>query len=231
MASKSERRESARQKAADRAANQRSDQRRRRVLLGAAITVTLAVGATIGGFAIAGQNHADASRANQVTGKEVTTAPPWAAPTDPSARARAAGLEVAGMEGTALHTHQHLSITIDGVPVTVPANIGVDTQSGGMSALHTHDTAGIIHVESAKAESFVLGQLFTEWGVALEDRQVGGYVNGRDGTVVRVFVNNEQTSTPLPKLRLEDRDDIAIVITTDGATPTAPAPFDWAAAE
>ncbi|WP_412874985.1 hypothetical protein [Curtobacterium flaccumfaciens] len=164
------------------------------------------------------------------TASGTSAAPPWPAPADAAARANAAGLEVAGMEGAALHTHQHLSVSVDGKPVAVPANIGVDVQQGGMSALHTHDTSGIVHVESAEVQPFTLGQLFTEWGVALRARQVGGYVDGRDGREIAVFVDGEQTSTPLPRLRLEDQQDIAIVITRGVGTPIAPAPFDWSTA-
>ncbi|ROQ04966.1 MULTISPECIES: PepSY domain-containing protein [unclassified Curtobacterium] len=225
MAAKSDRRERAGTKAADRASIQRRARGRRRVLLAAAVVVVVAVGTALVASTITRGDHVSATPE-----RATTAAPPWPAPSDPSARAQAAGLKVAGMEGTALHIHPHLSISVDGKPVTVPANIGIDVQRGGMSALHTHDTSGILHVESAKIEPFMLGQLFTEWGVALHDRQVGGYVDGERNDRVTVFVDGKRTSTPLPTIRLQDHQDIAIVITTAGTTPTAPAPFDWSAA-
>lgn len=157
-----------------------------------------------------------------------SAAPPWPAPTDPQARARAAGLTVARMEGSALHIHQHLSVTVDGQSVSVPAGLGVDSDAGSMSALHTHDTSGVIHVESPEVRRFTLGQLFTEWGVKLGPHQVAGFRDGEDARHVAVFVNGEPTTTPLPELRLQNRQDIAIVVTSGATTPAAPAPFDWA---
>ncbi|WIB61690.1 hypothetical protein DEJ13_07630 [Curtobacterium sp. MCLR17_007] len=224
MATRTDRREPARQKAADRREAQQRIRTRRLWLVGAAVVVVLA--------AVTAVTVTSLTRGDDTarTASGTSAAPPWPAPADAAARANAAGLEVAGMEGAALHTHQHLSVSVDGKPVAVPANIGVDVQQGGMSALHTHDTSGIVHVESAEVQPFTLGQLFTEWGVALRARQVGGYVDGRDGQEIAVFVDGEQTSTPLPRLRLEDQQDIAIVITRGVGTPIAPAPFDWSTA-
>jgi hypothetical protein len=48
----------------------------------------------------------------------------------------------------------------------MPANIGVEPITGAMSALHTHETDGTIHIEAdTKGELFTQGQLFTQWGV------------------------------------------------------------------
>jgi hypothetical protein len=224
MATKTDRREEARRKAADRRAEQQRSRTRRWWLLGAAVVIVLAAVTTITVTALTRGND------TAPTASGVTAAPPWPAPADAAARAKAAGLEVAGMEGAALHTHQHLSVSVDAKPVAVPANIGVDVQRGGMSALHTHDTSGIVHVESAKVQPFTLGQLFTEWNVTLRDGQVGGYVDGRNDRHVAVFVNGTRTTTPLPDLELQDQQDIAIVITRGSGTPIAPAPFDWSTA-
>ncbi|MFF0051684.1 hypothetical protein [Streptomyces sp. NPDC005498] len=51
-----------------------------------------------------------------------TTLPPWPAPADGSAGAKAAGLKVSAMEGTVNHFHSHLDVIVDGNPrdVTVP---------------------------------------------------------------------------------------------------------------
>lgn len=222
MATKTDRREQARQKAADRRAEQQRSRTRRMWLVGSAVVIVLTVVTTI---TVTALNHGDDTAP---TASGVTSAPPWPAPADAAARAKAAGLKVAGMEGAALHTHQHLSVSVDGTPVAVPANIGV--QQGGMSALHTHDTSGIVHVESAKVQPFTLGQLFTEWNVAVRDGQVGGYVDGKNGRHVAVFVNGTRSSTPLPDLKLQDQQDIAIVITRGAGTPIAPTPFDWSTA-
>src|SRR2546426_10179788 len=64
-----------------------------------------------------------------------------------------------GMHGGGMfHIHPVLRITINGQPVTIPANIGIDSalwndhsldadgMMSGMAPLHTHDTSGTIHV-------------------------------------------------------------------------------------
>jgi len=223
MSAKIDRRDAARAKAAERAA---ADRRRRTRRLWIVIASSVAAVAIITVIALVTitRPHTDARP------KAVTSAPPWPAPTDPAAHAEAAGLQVAQMEGAALHTHQHLTVSVDGNPVTVPANLGVDP-AGAMSALHTHDTSGIVHVESPKVATFTLGQLFTEWGVALGTDRVGGYVDGQNGRHVAVFIDGKRTTTAFPKVHLQDQQDIAVVITRGSTEPAAPAPFDWTDAE
>jgi hypothetical protein len=82
-------------------------------------------------------------------------------------RIKAAGLPVLSMEGSAEHFHAHLDVFVDGKPVVVPAYIGfsfaVTGQPNGISALHTHDESGIIHIEAPVAgDTYTLGQLLTE---------------------------------------------------------------------
>src|SRR6266545_856835 len=77
-----------------------------------------------------------------------TSAPPWPAPANPAELVAAAGLPMLGEEGSALHIHTHLDVIVDGKPVTVPAQIGIDESTQKISPLHTHDTTGIIHIES-----------------------------------------------------------------------------------
>ena len=67
-----------------------------------------------------------------------------------AARIKAAGLDVLNSEGAAEHFHAHLDIFVKGKAMIVPADIGFEfTAAGkptGISALHTHDESGIIHV-------------------------------------------------------------------------------------
>src|SRR6266516_4942863 len=97
-----------------------------------------------------------------------TTNPPWSAPADATAAVAAAGLPMLGEEGTALHIHAHLDVIVNGNPVQAPADIGVDDARQKISPLHSHDTTGVIHIESPnKTDAFTLGQFFTEWDGSL----------------------------------------------------------------
>jgi hypothetical protein len=96
--------------------------------------------------------------------------------------------------GTAEHYHPRLRVIVRGREVAVPGNIGVEPTTGAMSALHTHEPDGTLHVEADQAgEVLTLGQLFVQWGVTLTATQIGGVRVGdgqqvtltSDGTVVR----------------------------------------------
>src|SRR3569833_1291032 len=90
-------------------------------------------------------------------------------------RLAALHLHALGQEGTAEHIHAHLDLYVKGKRVQVPASIGIDYQAQFITELHTHDTTGIIHIESPKVTTFDLGQFFGEWGVKLSTRCVGPY--------------------------------------------------------
>lgn len=143
--------------------------------------------------------------------RDDTSLPPWPAPGDVPARVSAAGLDLGPM-GTAEHYHPHLTITIDGQPVPVPPNIGVDPNTGAMSAVHTHEGDGTIHIEAhAVGETFTLGQLFTQWGVALTPNQVGGVTADGDEKVT-VTSNGTPVAGDPADLRLEPDQQIELVL-------------------
>jgi len=100
--------------------------------------------------------------------------------------------------GMAEHYHPELAIVVDGQSIDVPAGIGVDPQTGRMSAVHTHTPDGVIHIEAAHpGQEFTLGQLFTEWNVKLGPSQLGSLIAHRGTIVVTV---NGATWTGNPAL-------------------------------
>src|SRR5262245_14575940 len=88
---------------------------------------------------------------------EGRTVPSAAAPNDPFLFA-----PVDPSAPLALHLHPHLTILVNGSPVTVPAGIGI--KAAGDLPLHTHDASGTIHVESPGARTFTLADFFAVWG-------------------------------------------------------------------
>jgi hypothetical protein len=93
----------------------------------------------------------------------------------------------AGGEQVAFHIHAHLAVFVNGRRRTIPYGIGVvpplrleATTDGPFVAdgaafywLHTHDTSGVIHVESPVLRSYTLGEFFDIWGEPLGKTQVG----------------------------------------------------------
>lgn len=140
-----------------------------------------------------------------------TGLPPWPAPADVPARVAAAGLDLGPM-GTAEHYHPHLRIIVDGAEVPVAPNIGVDPATGAMSAVHTHEGDGTIHIEAdTEGEVFTLGQLFVQWGVKLTARQIGG-VRAEPGTTVEVMSNGEVVSGDPMDLPLAPEQEIVLSV-------------------
>jgi hypothetical protein len=96
-----------------------------------------------------------------------------------------------------MHIHPILSVYIDGKPVTIPANIGIDPNlykthkldAYGMKMpdmpsmpvmypTHTHDTSGKIHVESNEKRDYTLGDFLDVWGMDFSGKTVKMTVNG-----------------------------------------------------
>src|SRR5215475_9952549 len=143
---------------------QRARQTRLRILAGAAAlaAVALVVVAVIA-----------------FTGGRTTAQGVRAAPTG----ATVDGIACQTSEQVAYHIHDHLTIYASGVRQVVPAGIGIPGPQqvvngfveGGKCLywLHTHDTTGIIHVESPVRRVYTLGQFFDVWGQPLSGTQVG----------------------------------------------------------
>jgi len=154
----------------------------------------------------------------------------WTRPADQAAQVHRAGLDLLAAENLTLHYHAHLDIVLDGraVPVPVPARLGISVTdaAGNIAALHTHDTSGVLHVESPTNAQFTLGQLFTEWDLRLGPGQIGSY-RDQPGTRVQVYVNGRPFTANPTRLVLQPHQEIAVVISSTAATP-APAPSSYA---
>jgi hypothetical protein len=157
-----------------------------------------------------------------------------------------AGLKPQPKEFLAVHVHAHLDVFVDGTRVTVPAGIGIQISDpavrsmalpdgsmsyGGIalcndpciSPLHTHDTSGILHTETATARSNTLGEFFTEWGVTLDRTCVATYCS--PATNIAIFVDGAPVTTDPRAIELTDHREIAIVIGTPPAQIPATADF------
>jgi len=194
--------------AAARAAEKRRE--RRRWIITFAVTGVLVVLIAGGVFWTLRGRHAAQAAAAAGTG-----APPWARPADTAARAKAAGLAVTTMEGTAVHFHTHLDVLVDGKPVTVPADLGI-AGTGALAELHTHDTTGVLHVEApAKGKEYTLGQLFQEWHVRLTATAIGGLRDG-GGRTLTAYVDGKKTPGDPARIALAPHREIALVFGRPG---------------
>jgi hypothetical protein len=144
-------------------------------------------------------------------------------------RARLAllGLPALAQEGTVLHIHQHLDVLVNGRRVTVPAGIGIDVRGRFISPIHTHDSTGIVHVESPVVRGFTLGEYFGVWGVRLSSRCLGGYCAG-NGKTLRAYVDGRLQQGDPRRIPLTSHEEIALVFgAAHGRQPLIPRTYDF----
>jgi hypothetical protein len=202
------------------------------------VHATGALAAVVALVALVGAGCSSSSKATAPPTSQATpNAIVWPAPPDPMARARAAGLVPETAERLTYHVHSHLDVFVNGQKVTVPAGLGIDITNPAVhefpdypkgsgatgygdidppcataciSPLHTHDVTGIIHTESATVKLNQLGQLFTEWGVKLDQNCVNTYCKPKTNIVF--YVNGKQYAGNPTTIPLSNMKEIALVI-------------------
>jgi len=146
------------------------------------------------------------------------TPPPWTNNTD-QLPARLAQLDLPPLNDTVpeLHHHVQLYIFVDGQPVEVPMNVGLSNQAA--SPLHTHDTTGLVHIESGDPNFFpVLGQFMDVWGPYFTDSCLGSECSQGDKKL-RVYVNGQEYTGNPTLIPLTDLSTIAITFGTQAQLP------------
>jgi hypothetical protein len=231
---KAERKEQARRERIELERRIASRKRGRRRALIVGVVVIAIVGGVIVALSQGNGSGADGSASPSVTVQLpdpaklpgiLRTAPPWPDNID-QANARMAKMsELSPLPqlGAVLHHHANLLIYVDGQQFPVAAGIGYNPDSNVYSPLHTHDTSGVVHIESADPTfQPVLGQFFDVWGVyltkdCLGDKCAAGhstlhaYVNGKEWTsdptqiplndqlvIVLAFGSADQVPNPVP---------------------------------
>jgi len=107
---------------------------------------------------------------------------------------------------TVYHIHPTLAISLNGVPYTIPANVGI--KAGCMNSLHMHDSTGLLHVESPEKRDFTLGDFFAVWDQPFSSTQILDQTVD-DTHVIRVTVDGEPVET-YENTILADKDKIVI---------------------
>lgn len=127
----------------------------------------------------------------------------------------------------AMHVHPNLTIKIDGKSVMIPVNVGIEPElykdhtldtygmkmpdmssMPVMAPTHTHDSSGIIHVESTVVRDYTLGEFFNVWGVAFTSTCIMDKCN--DGTKTVKMLVDGQPSTEFRDHILKDGEQIII---------------------
>jgi hypothetical protein len=105
------------------------------------------------------------------------------------------------------HEHAHLTILIRGQIKTVPAFIGITATQ--ICWLHTHDTAGIIHIEAGDTRTLTLGDFFAVWRQPLSQTTIDGDRAG-SGESIQTTVNQEPYTGAPETILLKEHEDIVL---------------------
>ena len=157
---------------------------------------------------------------------------PWSANNDTlRARLKDIGLPPLTREGSALHIHEHIDISINGKTVAIPAGIGIDQIAGFISPIHTHRANGVIHIESPTVQTFTLGQFFDVWGVRFTSQCIGGYC-ATASTSLKVYTNGKLYTGNPRMLPFKERQEIFITYGNATTTPaTVPSTYAFPTGE
>jgi hypothetical protein len=146
-----------------------------------------------------------------------TTKAPWQ-PEYSHLVARAQAMKLPPPSDQIFHIHALLHVFVDGKPVPVPSQIGIDQADQYLAPLHTHDSSGIVHMESAVQTQFTLGEFFAVWGVRFTDSQLGAYKNG-GGKTLQVYVDGKRIKDPVNYV-MKRHDSIVVGYGKPGSFPT-----------
>lgn len=196
-------------------------------MVGAAIGLVALVAIVLGVVLLKGSGSPSSAGINvdfaKLSGLQ-TGPPPWNNGTAglPD-RLQPLGLQQLSTEGSVLHIHQHLDLYVNGKKVLLPAQVGIYANTW-LTELHTHDTTGVMHVESPTKRDFSLGQFFGVWGV-----KVTANCAGSECGKLSWWVNGVEQSGDPARLILNAHQEIAIVL---GQPPhVVPKSYNFAAGE
>ncbi len=133
------------------------------------------------------------------------------------------GVECDPVEGTVFHIHAHLDVIVDGKSATIPAGIGIKPNEC-LYWLHTHNTSGVIHIESPQQMTFTLNQFVQVWdntpGIS---PKLAELTNGDEN--LKVFVNGTEVKGGFDKIQLHAHDEIVIV--SGNVPPSIPTTYEF----
>src|SRR5438552_6914514 len=131
----------------------------RRIVIGVIIGVVII--AAIASFAVFTNRNGQNTAATQPVATSASIVTPAPTSDQSSLAPTVDNVQCNGSEQLAYHIHAHLSIYVSGKSVPVSESIGIT--SSCIYWLHTHDTSGVIHIESPAQKTYTLGNFLDLW--------------------------------------------------------------------
>ncbi len=208
-ASKQQRRQ---QKMQSRVAAQKSVKQSRRVtIILIAVAIVVAVG-LVAYFFINGQSNSSTQ----------TVVDPNFQPID--------GIYCDANEQLSYHIHVLLTIYINGQQVSVPQGVGIAPGSSPSCLywLHTHDTSGIVHIESPTTRLYTLQNFLDIWQ-SFQAQQISFPTQLASSSGWTIYVNGKVVTGDFKSVSLNPHDLITIMYNSPNAKPVTT--YNWPAGE
>jgi|SRR5579859_1035845 len=188
----------------------RAARQKRVVLIGSILGAVLLIGAVA--WLVYLVSHQGSSTANSASNTTAVNAnyPP------------VNGVTCDSSEQLVYHVHAHLSIYIDGQPVSLPQNLGIAPDGSCFYWLHTHDTSGVIHIETPGKNAYSLGTFFDIWELRFPSLQ---YPDALSHTGWQAYVNGKPYTGDFRQIPLEAHALITLAYNSPGITPDTT--YNW----
>lgn len=121
------------------------------------------------------------------------------------------------LEQTVYHIHAHVSIYINGKLSSVPQYVGIASDGSCYYWLHTHDSSGVIHIESPDQHTYTFGNFLDEWSAHFSSL---GYPAELDFTTGwKVWVNGQPYTGSFRNIPLTAHALITMAYDSPGVKP------------
>lgn len=127
------------------------------------------------------------------------------------------GISCDANEQLSYHIHAHLTMYINGQKAQLPQSIGIASDGSCIYWLHTHDTSGVIHIESPTRKVYTLGTFLQEWSQRFPQLTYPTQLDQTSGW--QVYVNGKPYSGDFHNIPLDSHTLITLAYNSPGITP------------
>ena len=127
-------------------------------------------------------------------------------------------------EQSGIHIHAHLSISIDGKSVPVPADVVIAPDGSCLYWLHTHDASGVIHIEAPSGTSFTLKNFLDIWRGRFQQLGYPGELDQSSGW--QVYVDGQPFRGDFQTVPLQAHTLISLMFNSPGIAPDTSYPWN-----
>ena len=133
-------------------------------------------------------------------------------------------------EQLSYHIHALLTIYINGQQVTVPQGVGIapGTSPSCLYWLHTHDTSGVVHIESPTTKLYTLQNFLDIWQ-SFQAQQISFPTQLASSSGWTIYVNGKVVTGDFKSISLNPHDLITIMYNSPNAKPVTT--YNWPAGE